>query len=384
MRYLLLLPWILIGLSGCASQPPLPSWHSLLADEAFPTVDNGPSPAEVFALNSQVTQELSQKLRSDQRTQGSRFQAHRWLANELDSSQGHFSYNGNLTQTAAQTYSNRQGNCMSLVILASSMAKVLSIPVSYQVVEVLPHWDRQGQFYLINGHINVRLHPPRDANVVNFSRGVVLDFLPERSIRRYREYDVSEATALAMFYNNLAAEALIDGQTANAYGLIKQSLRHDPHLSMAVNTLALIYRQKGLDTQAEKAYRYGIRLEPDDMSVLHNLSILLASQGRLEEWAQVHKKIELARIANPFYYYDMGEIAFAEGRYNAAIDWYQKALAKADYRPEFYHGLAKSYHSQGKAGLAQKFLQKALALSADEKQRHLYQGKLLSLANIAS
>ncbi|QDF68034.1 tetratricopeptide repeat protein [Shewanella sp. SNU WT4] len=392
-----LIHWLMVGvLVGCASEPIVPSWRTLLIDDALivaaPDASHAssaataietpiPTPEQVFALSEAAQQSLLKAMRQAQLSKGSRFQAHQWLASELDTSKGRFSYDGYVTQTAEQTFASRQGNCMSLVVLASSMAKVLDIPVTYQVVEVSPHWDRQGQFHLLNGHINIRLSAPQDVNRLNFSDDIQLDFLPEATMRQYRDYQVQENTVLALFYNNLAAEALINNDALKAYRLIKLSLTHDP-LAIAINTLALIYRHQGLDKEAETAYHYGRLLEPDDMSLLHNLAILLSSQGRLDEWAQIHQKIELSRIANPFYYFDMAEQAYRDGDYNSAIDWYQRALGKADYRPEFYHGLAKSYFRQGQVQQAQNYLQKALQLSLNDKERQRYRAKLDSLTHV--
>ena len=51
-----------------------------------------------------------------------------------------------------------------------------------------------------------------------------MDFLPERSVRAYHKKTVNKRQLTAMFYNNIAAEALVDADYDTAYSLVKKSI----------------------------------------------------------------------------------------------------------------------------------------------------------------
>lgn len=131
-----------------------------------------------------------------------------------------------------------------------------------------------------------------------------------------------------------------------------------------------------MDKEAESAYRAALSSSPKDLTTLFNLALILGEQGRLAEWAEVHKILELARINNPFYYYDMAQQAYFEQQYHEALVWYKRAVEKADYRHEFYFGLSRAYWATGDERRAQKHMAKALALTKDDIDKQRYQTKL--------
>lgn len=207
-------------------------------------------------------------------------------------------------------------------------------------------------------------------------RAIQIDFLPERAVRGYNKIRVDKQTVLAMFYNNVAAESLVLGDYDRAYGLLKLGLQQQADYVPALNTLAVLYRYKGLEQQAEILYKLALSVNDHNMNALYNYAILLGSQGRLDEWAKIHKILELDRIANPYYYYDMAQQAYFEREYQDALLWYKRAVDKADYRHEFYFGLSRAYWATGDERLAKKNMEKALSLTRDENNKIRYQAKL--------
>ena len=135
------------------------------------------------------------------------------------------------------------------------------------------------------------------------------------------------------------------------------------------------------DKKAEQAYRAALSVDAQDVSTLFNLALILGEQDRLQEWAEIHKVLELARINNPFYYYDMAQDAYFEKQYQEALVWYKRAVAKADYRHEFYFGLSRAYWATGDQTLAKKNMEKALTLTGDPNNKRRYQSKLQAMTN---
>ncbi|MCG9729786.1 hypothetical protein L1D44_07980 [Shewanella sp. Isolate13] len=378
---LLILCMLLI--SGCATKPVATSddLSAYFHDRHFTASLDLPDTDDLFELPESAVHLLRREvIRSKNYQQQSSVMMHEWLANYINASDGGFHYADNLTRSASDTFETREGNCLSLVVLTAALAKELGVKVEFQEVDIPPVWDRQGGFYLVNGHINLKLLPQNKGNVFNIStQSIQVDFLPERAMQGYQKRRVSRSTVVSMFYNNIAAEALVEGDYDRAYGLLKLALEQHELFLPALNTLAVLYRYKGLDSQAEALYQYILRVEPEDMNALNNYAIMLSAQDRLEEWADVHKVMELARIRNPYYYYGMAQQAYFDREYQDALIWYKRAIAKADYRHEFYFGLSRTYWVTGDERRAEQSLKKALKLTTDEHNKRRYQSKLQAM-----
>ncbi|WP_418357468.1 tetratricopeptide repeat protein [Shewanella basaltis] len=324
--------------------------QDLFYDEYFAPV-NVISLDEIYHLPEPFIAQFRRQFQANNALRSTNQLANEWLAQYIGAQAGGFEYRDHFTRPASETVLNRQGNCMSLVVLSAALADVLKVPVEFYDINVEPIWDRRGGFFLVNGHVNLSLLPPENTQSVVF-RGaeVLVDFLPERSVRAYEKQKVNKRQLSAMYYNNVAA----------------------------INTLAVIYRHKGFSNEAEQVYRAALNIDPNDLSTLYNLALILGKQDRLEEWAQVHKVLELARINNPFYYFDMAQQAYFDRQYQDALVWYKRAVAKADYRHEFYFGLSRAYWATGEERLAEKHLKRALALS-DVSNKQRYQSKLQAM-----
>ncbi|USD36999.1 lipopolysaccharide assembly protein LapB [Ferrimonas sp. SCSIO 43195] len=368
-------PTLLLLLTACAHSPsqtvPVPAF----ANEHFAPVAEAVRPEQLFQLDSEMKAFVSRASRHG----NSASVRIRMLADLVSLKHG-FEYDNSATLVARETYARRAGNCMSLVVMTAALARELGLGVEYQMVKSPPVWDRQGGVVLLNDHINIRLTPKIGTSAWDISGSIstTIDFLPTYQIRGYHTERISESEMIARFYNNLAAEAMIDGTPDLAHHYLKRALQQDPDLSAGWNALGVLYRRQGLESQAEQVYQYAATLAGDDSHALHNLALLLASQGRLTEWAQVHKKIELARLNNPFYYYDMAELAYQRGDFSKALSQYRKAVKLADYHHEFHFGLSRAYFQLGQLNHSEDALQAAVRLApVDERQR--YQLKLRAL-----
>ena len=371
---------LLLFLQACSVSPEpkhISNISQYFYDEHFDVVTGLPPAESLLHLPDTARKEVYRQFRRATIHSSNDILPHEWLADYIDAENGGFEYRDYRTRTAAETYGDRAGNCMSLVLLTAALADVVGVDVEFQDIGVPPVWDKQGNFYLINGHVNLRLLPRTNSDRIFVSTGAIqVDFLPERAVRAYNKIRVDKQTVLAMFYNNVAAESLVLGEYDRAYGLLKLGLQQKADYVPALNTLAVLYRYKGLDQQAETLYKLALSVSEHNMNALYNYAILLGSQDRLDEWAKIHKILELDRIANPYYYYDMAQQAYFDREYQDALLWYKRAVDKADYRHEFYFGLSRAYWATGDERLAKKNMEKALSLTRDEDNKIRYQAKL--------
>jgi tetratricopeptide (TPR) repeat protein len=367
-------------LQACTSTPDVTGVSHIeqyFHDEHFSTVEHLPVPEDLFSLPDEAVKELKSELQRSKLSRSKHLLANEWLAKYINAEEGAFEYRDNVTLVASETFGERAGNCLSLVLLTATLAKELDVVVEFQEIDVPPVWDKQGGFYLVNGHINLKLLPPNDGSSVQLlKRAIQVDFLPERAVRGYAKRKINKQTVIAMFYNNVAAESLVVGDYDKAYGFLKLGLLEMPNYVPALNTLAVLYRYKGLNNEAEALYKLALEMNNKDMTALYNYAVMLGAQDRLDEWAVIHKQLELERIDNPYYYYGIAQQAYLDKEYQDALLWYKRAVAKADYRHEFYFGLSKAYWKTGDERRAEANMLKALALTHDEGSKLRYQSKL--------
>ncbi|WP_163934139.1 tetratricopeptide repeat protein [Paraferrimonas sp. SM1919] len=363
MKFAWFFPLVLFAMSGCSSKVQFaPTAVLPMADNLFISPVDITDPKELFELSSEQQVQLNQTLSNKPKFMS----VQRWLAKQLSVAEGGFTYKDRYTQLPHDSFDERLGNCMSLTLVAAAMAEKMGLAVTFQKVEVPPVWDLDSNYLIINDHINLKVHKKHQSNVIETSKKqVTIDFMPERTLTALKVQSISKDYVIAMYYNNMAVESLIDGNIDQSYWLVKKALEHKHDYEVAINTLALVYRRAQRDDLAEQTYLYGLGLNAETQTLVNNYAILLGSQDRLEEWAYFHKQLHKFNMNNPYYFYAQAERAYSQGNFDLAIYQYNQALTKAKYRYEFHLGLAKSYRQLKQMTKAQLHYQKAEQLLPD-------------------
>ncbi len=214
-------------LGGCATAPAPQPDASLFADAKFAPASEPIRAEEVFALSPEMKAYLAGgiagRLSSHGRTEV--------LVDALyKKSELRLEYDSVMTRNAAQAFAARSGNCLSLVIMTAAFAKELGIPVRYQSVVTDELWGRNGDIDFVIDHINITLGQRMGGQIWagRFTEAVTIDFLPPADLRGQRQYVLSEATVLAMYMNNRAAESLAQGRVEDAYWWAREAIVQDP------------------------------------------------------------------------------------------------------------------------------------------------------------
>jgi hypothetical protein len=243
----LLLPCLMAACATAPSPPPMP--EQLLMDAAFAPPAHAVDTRAVFALSPAMERYLEHDIAPLLRTMG----RHRGLVEALHKREHlRLEYDAEVTRTAAEAFDARAGNCLSLVVMTAALAKHLQLPIQYQALVGDESWSRSGNLAFVNGHVNIavarrlvdRVYGTdiEDALQMSFGR------LPAGRGAALRV--VSEATILAMFMNNRAAESLLAGDAAQAYAYARAAVRADAGYAGGFNTLGVVYRRQGLDAMA--------------------------------------------------------------------------------------------------------------------------------------
>lgn len=373
----MLAPMLLAGalLAGCATPPAPQVDASLFADAKFAPPAAPIDAAQVMALSPEMKAYLAGNV-------SGRFLAHgrtEVLVEALyKKTELRLEYDSVMTRNAAQAFASRSGNCLSLVIMTAAFAKALDIPVRYQSVVTDELWGRNGDIDVVIDHVNLtlgqRIGGPTWAG--RFTEAVTIDFLPPKELERQLQRSLPEATVLAMYMNNRAAETLAQGRIDDAYWFAREALVQDPGFVRALNTLGVVYRRHGDLAEAERALRTAHARQPDNPQIVFNLAQVLAERGNGTEAAALRVRLAQLQPEAPFVYFDRGRIALKSGDAKTARDLFLREVDRAPYNAEFHYWLALAYAKLGDVPAAREQLEQAMEASATRHDRDLYAAKL--------
>jgi len=364
-----------VALTACAELPRAPALQpqTLLHDEAFTRPPQPIDKREVFALDESMRQYLQRAgplLRRQGPTKG--------LVDALYSRGDlKLEYDATFTRNASQAFAARAGNCLSLVVMTAALAKELGLQVEFQSAYADETWSRSGSLLLRSGHINITV----GRRMIDRARGEdprswTIDFLPQDDIRGLRTVRLHEATVVAMFMNNRAAEALARDATDEAYWWAREGLLADPSYLGGLNTLGVVYQRGGRSADAERVYTELLRRDPNQTQALHNLVQLLEQQGRQVEARPIAARLAALEPEPPYHWFVQGQLALRRGDARTARDFFAREVARADYSSEFHYWLALAHYQLGEADEARRHMEKAEALSTSRNERDLYAAKL--------
>lgn len=307
---------------------------------------------------------------------------HRRVYRYLESKVGGFQYQG-ATLTAAETLSQNRGNCLSLAMLTTALAEVVGVKIGYQLMEDQPVFEYQGNVVRKGVHVSSIVYDPTwlaagdAAAQLGLSKGYRIDYFP--SLRGRFVSNLSYTEYLALYYANMASDAILARDYNTAYWYLQKALDQDPDHASSLNMLAVVYGRVGDTTTAERIYRYGITYARDKLSLLKNYHFLLARQGRDVEAAQIQAQLEVMEDPSPYHWLQLARESQKTGDWDGAIRYYQRAITLGPYMDEAHLGLAQAYYGAGRLRSAERSLIDAAELANRVSVRNLYEAKLATL-----
>ena len=101
---------------------------------------------------------------------------------------------------------------------------------------------------------------------------------------------------------NLSAEALLAGDPESALKHARTATSIAPTFSKALNNLGLCNARLGDAESAERIYRRGLEVAPDDPGLLTNLLRLFQEAGRRDDIEALALRLEALEISSPTFY----------------------------------------------------------------------------------
>ena len=378
MRYWPVLTLLLL-LSGCAATPAVKEHTELTYDDRlFSAPSERIDAADIFALSPEMKSYLQTTIAPEAKDKGAR----KGLFNALYSrGQLKLDYDSAITRNAAQAFSARSGNCLSLVILTAAMAKELGLTVRYQTVYLEEAWSRSDGIEFFDEHVNVTLGARRSVGQTGRldENEMTIDFLPPSNLGSRRMRVIGEETITAMFMNNRAAEALARRQFDNAYGWVRAAIAADPHYIPAYNTLGVIYKMHGNYREARQVFEHILGIEPENTIAMSNQVLVLNELGLASDASALSERLKKIKPYPPFYFFDLGMQAMRDRDYASAKAMFAREVERSAYFHESHFWLAIADYRLGDLRQARKQMATALELSTTNADHDLYAAKLARL-----
>lgn len=368
-------------LAACASPPPTAPTVTLLRDELFAPPAQPPLSAdEIFAVSEPMKRYVEHDIAAQLRSRGPQ----KGLLDALYSKrQLRLEYDAERTRTASEAFEARAGNCLSLVIMTAALAKHLGMQVSFNNVYTDDTWTRNQDTYFASGHVNVTLGRRwLDSGARGTQPSWTIDFLPPEDRLGQRSREVGEATIVAMFMNNRAAESLAIGELNEAYAWARAAVLHEPAFLSAYNTLAVVYLRRGHAVEAERALAHVLQHDPQSTIAMSNMVRVQGALGRPEVARGLAARLARIDPEPPFHFFELGQAAMRRGDFVAARQWFAKEVARAPYQHEFHFWLAMADYQLGDIASARQQLDLALSTSTTRRNQQLYAAKLDHLKHL--
>jgi Flp pilus assembly protein TadD len=336
------------SLASCASapfrQPDIPNLSGLTS----PVIED----AEWLQITPEIETFVEEYARTD-RGRHSRAWALAYAA--LDPYILDFSYDPRQTLTAAEAFRQRRGNCLTFSALFITMARNAGLEAHFQEVIIPPKWSAINDTVLVSKHVNAIVSDERRDYVIDVSRRETSG----RDIIR----QLSDREALAQYYNNLGADALVREELGLAYAYFVKALEVRPGLAYVWSNVGVVLRRNGQTDDAIFAYRTALQYDPHHNVALNNLHTIYTEDGDLEAAAALAGRVERNRRKNPYYLLYLAELASEEQRWPDAIELLARAIRIDDQEYRFHFALAQAQFHAGKVEVARVSLDRARTLA---------------------
>lgn len=269
-------------------------------------------------------------------------------------------YSDEKTYTAAEVFHARRGNCLSVMNLYVAMARHVGLDASFQTIKAVPAWDRRSDLLVLSQHINAtgRIGP---------REYYVADFTPQIALQRNTEDVISDEAARALHFNNLGAEAMFAGDMEQGLAYIKNALFIDPGNSEAWNNLGAAYMRLDDGAMAEFGFHYALETDGSNVNAMNNLAKFYRERGEDERASRFERAAERFNQRNPYFHFDGGLNAYAEGDYGSARNLFERAIDLHPFEADFHLALERAYIGLSEPGPAREARQAAESVLAESE-----------------
>lgn len=189
----------------------------------------------------------------------------------------------------------------------------------------------------------------------------------ETALRRTLEIDPNYIQA----YFALGALYINTNQQERAIAEFTKIVERKPDDPGAYTLLGMLEQNRQNLDAAVKNYRKALELDPETVLAANNLAWLYADNGlgELSEAERLAQGVIKQHPDVPGFVDTLGWIFYKKGLHTAAIEQFQKALAKEENNPTYYYHLGMALAGKGDMTGARRAIEKSLQLSEKNSQK---------------
>jgi Tfp pilus assembly protein PilF len=313
-------------------------------------------------------------------TQQQKFKGNVRVYHYLEQYIENFDYVG-VTLNADDAFNQNKGNCLTLAILTKALADIVGLNYEFQRVNSPPIYARNNQIMTLSAHVRTFILDPDykdEPGYIVFTRPkIVIDYFPNNN--NVSGHYVSEEDFIAMYYQNLAADALMDENYDVAYSLLVHALKISPQNAETINSLAVLLMKNRQNRLAGQLLKFVIDNKRATANVFSNYILYLKKSGKTNAVDSFIAQIDEVEEDNPYKWLDLAQGALDKNTLALATKYFKKALKLAPYLDEAYFGLAKCAYLNNELLVAEKYLLEATEIAFVPKHKRLYSAKLSML-----
>ncbi|NVK54970.1 MAG: hypothetical protein HWE26_05100 [Alteromonadaceae bacterium] len=284
-------------------------------------------------------------------------------------------YNSDANSPVAVTFTNSEANCLSLTLMAYALAREAGLEAQLQQVDIPEYWSRKQGYSVLNGHVNLTVWSPSDKQHTHR----LIDFDSRLQKQQFAAEPIPLGRAVAMYYNNKAANALMGGDFPRAFRLLSEALKLDDSFAPAWVNLGVLYRFNDYHGYAEQAYLRATQADAKHLTAKENLAILYRLTGREQHAQRLFAEIRHLRRENPYFHLNLGDEAFEAGDISRAKEYYFRAYRLDRQNHMVLFALGKVAHADGELDSALAFLERAFNSARFDTDKKRYASKLAVL-----
>jgi tetratricopeptide (TPR) repeat protein len=260
---------------------------------------------------------------------------HRYLS---DAGYVNFQYLPERSLTAREAFRERRGDCIAYTNLFLALARQIGIRAYFvHVNQVKNYYERDGWSFT-SSHVAVGAGVGPNA--------VIIDFAREVSDWWLSVYDtIEDSAALALFYNNVAVQRMVEGQRPEAEHLFRFLLARAPEVPELYNNLGVLLNRDHRHAEALTFLEAGMERFPTYEPFFTNALTSARGAGRSDLVRTLEKKGKSVEQADPFFLFAKGMSFFQDAHFDLAASELSRAHDAKPDSPVILAWLARAYLS---------------------------------------
>ncbi len=274
-----------------------------------------------------------------------------------------FTYEDGTTLTAAEAFEQRRGNCMSFTALFVTLARTAGMDAFLLAVRRAPGVDKEGDLVVLNHHVVAGFRGPQKVTIYDFNITSSETFM--------QQFVIDDVMATAMYHNNLAGDAIREGNFDEAVWHLDVTTTLVPEWAPGWVNYGVARFRNGDVEGALACYERALQESPNNPSALTNMAFVYRELGRHQE-SETALRAAAHTSTNPYTLIAIADSEMIRGNYEEAASYLRRARWGYRSEPEVWDAMSRLARLRGDIEKAERHaahaskLRREAALAEDE------------------